>query len=266
MSERIFRNRWIELCHYSKDSIGVIFTTGCEDWPGNRLKLYGFGYWLAIRIPNLVQPYREKVKATYWDAATIERMGRDWYWNVHAREFGVAVNCGNHFNIYYGKQSHDSSKENRWSCFPPWTEWQHVRTSGYGEHGEWLFDEPRGPFLDTYDARKALQDSQYKAKFDFSDYDGEVITATCRIEEREWHKGVRAFRWLRYLVKPMIRRSLDIAFSAEVGRRKGSWKGGTLGHGIDMQPGELHEAAFRRYCAEQNLSFIGSTPPGATNE
>ena len=45
-----------------------------------------------------------------------------------------------------------------------------------------------------------------------------------------------------------IRRSLDLEFSGETGPEKGSWKGGTVGTGIEMLPGELHEAAFRRYC------------------
>ena len=29
-------------------------------------------------------------------------------------------------------------------------------------------------------------------------------------------------------------------------------KGGTVGHSIDMLPGELHEAAFRRYCEKEH--------------
>ncbi len=54
-------------------------------------------------------------------------------------------------------------------------------------------------------------------------------------------------------------RYLDLDFSAEVGRRKGSWKGGTLGHAIEMVTGEAHEAAFRRYCDQNDLTFIGPT-------
>lgn len=34
------------------------------------------------------------------------------------------------------------------------------------------------------------------------------------------------------------------------------WKGGTTGHAINMLSGELHEAAFRRYCAENNMTFV----------
>ena len=43
----------------------------------------------------------------------------------------------------------------------------------------------------------------------------------------------------------------------ETGSKKGSWKGGTIGHGIDMLPGELHEGAFRRYCLAHKMKFIG---------
>jgi hypothetical protein len=46
-------------------------------------------------------------------------------------------------------------------------------------------------------------------------------------------------------------------FSSEVGERKGSWKGGTIGHSITLLPNELHEAGFRRYCEKEGLKFIG---------
>lgn len=58
-----------------------------------------------------------------------------------------------------------------------------------------------------------------------------------------------------------LRRSLDIRFSGETGHRKGSWKGGTVGHSINMLPGELHEAAFHRYCTEHEMTFIGEAAP-----
>lgn len=200
------------------------------------LTLIGFGWWLRARIPAWMQP-------------------------SHQHVYGVRM-FENHFSLLYGRnpQFEMCSADKRWSFFLPWTEWEHVRKSGYGQFGEWLFDEPEGSFMDTYDVRKALSESQYKAKFQFSDFDGEVITATCAIEEREWHRGVRLFRWLRWFSNPKISRSLDLCFSSEVGRRKGSWKGGTIGHSIEMLPGELHEPAFRRYCDKQSLTFIGPAP------
>jgi hypothetical protein len=33
-----------------------------------------------------------------------------------------------------------------------------------------------------------------------------------------------------------------------------------MGTGIDMLPDELHEAAFRRYCAKNNMTFMQVEP------
>jgi hypothetical protein len=107
-----------------------------------------------------------------------------------------------------------------------------------------------------WDARRKLETACPAPRFDFLDFDGERITATTRIEEREWRLGEGRFKWLSIFRRPKVCRSLDLQFSSEVGRRKGSWKGGTIGHSIDMLPGELHEAAFRRYCAKEGLTFI----------
>lgn len=93
-----------------------------------------------------------------------------------------------------------------------------------------------------------------KAIFEFEDYDGKRIKATTHIAEWEWKFGEGSFKWLSIFRKPKIRRSLDIQFSEEVGPEKGSWKGGTIGHSIDMTEGELHESAFRRYCEQEHNS------------
>jgi hypothetical protein len=50
------------------------------------------------------------------------------------------------------------------------------------------------------------------------------------------------------------RRSLSISFKAEVGPEKGSWKGGMMGHSIEMLAGESQEQAFRRYCEQEHRS------------
>ena len=95
-----------------------------------------------------------------------------------------------------------------------------------------------------------------KRLFEFLDYDGERITVTTMIQEREWLRGVKAFRRMSRFAKPKVHRCLDLEFHREVGRRKGSWKGGTLGHSIELLHGELHEAAFRRYCEKNSMTFV----------
>ena len=250
----IYKSKRIEICTYSKDSYSVVLDSGCDEYPGCKLRLTGFGYWFSLRLPQIVKPFRWKVKAVSWDEATIARLGRDWYWNTDEREYGIGIHCRNHFNIYYGRQSDDSRLEKRWSCFLPWNEMRQVRWAGYGQDGERLLD------FDRTDVRVWVpqRDSLPKARFLFADFDGERIIATTHIEETEYSKGVGYFSWLRYFVRNTVYRTLHIEFSSEVGRRKGSWKGGTIGHSIELRPGELHDAAFRRYCQEQGLRIIAA--------
>ena len=85
---------------------------------------------------------------------------------------------------------------------------------------------------------------------DFTDkYDGTVLTAAFYVEEREWRR--KWFHWTR--LGRTLRRSIDIQFSEEVGSRKGSWKGGTVGCGYDLLPGETAEECLKRM--ERERSF-----------
>jgi hypothetical protein len=68
------------------------------------------------------------------------------------------------------------------------------------------------------------------------------VTATVYVERREWRrKCLWYIPWFS-----MKRKSLDVHFSAEVGERSGSWKGGCIGCGTDMKKGETAEQALRR--------------------
>lgn len=206
-----------------------------------------------VTLPPIVRPWKRKVAATGWNAATVERLGRDWYYDITPREYGVSYGDG-FLQLALGIASNDSSTEQRWSCFLPWTQWRHVRHSFYGLQGEHLYDEVRTNRLEDWQERRAREDAVPVAKFAFKDFDGADLIATTKIEEREWRFGVGYFKWLSIFRRPKISRSLDLRFSDEVGPEKGSWKGGTIGHSIDMLPGELHEQAFRRYCEKDHRS------------
>jgi len=238
----------------------VVLESGDEEYSGCSLILRALGWTVRVRLPAIIKPYREKVVAQYWDAATIERMGRDWYWEIHQRELGFGYSDG-HLSVYLGRQTGDSSTERRWSAFLPWTQWHFHRFSYYGLEGEHLrsWIEPRSrkkgePWTSRFEEQRDFKASMPKVVFAFTDFDGQAIEATTLIEEREWTFGERAFQWLRFFRRNMVRRCLDLEFSKEVGPEKGSWKGGTVGHSIEMLPGELHEAAFRRYCELEHRS------------
>lgn len=198
---------------------------------------------LIIALPGIIRPHRERVYPKSWDAETVKRLGRDWYWNIDPRQYGFSLTDG-HLNIYYG----------RWGCFLPWTQWRHVRHSLYGLQGGHFWTEPKGAKWEAY---REAKDACPTVAFRFQDFDRQELVATTRIEEREWHFGTGWFKWLSLFCRAKVRRSLDIGFSGETGPEKGSWKGGTVGTGIDMLPGEHHEAAFRRYCNEEHRAKSG---------
>lgn len=235
------------------------------------------GRWSFLStLPGwVIRPERKKVYPQ-WDKATIDRLGRDWYWDITPREYSIGVFDG-HLSIHYGRVTHDSSTEQQWGCFLPWTQWRHIRISYYGLSGEHLgsiFDADQYSGMGRYDAMRAMEERMPKATFLIRDHDGEEIEASAHIEEREWRRGTGLFRWLSLIWPKKIHRSLDIRFSSETGPEKGSWKGGTIGTSIEMKVGELHEAAFRRYCDEKHRSkyqkyqvtFIGRRNPDHSEE
>lgn len=242
-------------------SFAIVLSSGDDDGRLASFRVSMFGATVILALPRwLVPTEKKKVFPTSWDAETVKRLGRNWYVEETTREYGISIWEG-HLCLKYGRQTHSSDTEQMWSCFLPWTQWRHVRHSLYGLDGSLFADLPANARWGTpeHEEGRRLEDVCPTVTFAFADYDGEELTATTKIEEREWHLGTKWCKWLSWFAKPKVRRSLDIRFSGETGKRKGSWKGGTVGHGIDMLPGELHGAAFARYCAKHDMRFGGPT-------
>lgn len=237
-----------------------------DDRDYSQIVIYAFRRRVELRIPSIIKPYRVRHQATTWDAATIARMGRDWWEEKFPREYGFRLS-GDFLQVFLGHQTHSSEDTQSWSCFLPWTQWRHVRFSLYDTTGAHFWTQlererrkARGDGMRMLAEQNEAEKACPKVSFVFRDYDGSVITAATHIEEREWLRGEKWCRWLSWFCQPKVRRSLDIEYSAEVGPRKGSWKGGTIGCGIDLLPGELHEEAFRRHCIKENLTFMYRLP------
>lgn len=242
-------------------SMAAVLDSGHGESPGCHLRLSAFGHTLITELPAVIKPWRRKIIASTWDAATVERMGRNWYWDEHANEYGFSLSDG-HLMLYLGPQTHDSETTQSWSCFLPWTQWRHIRRSLFdakGKHFWTEWDRPRHFELrDDWGAYQACVGACPTVAFEVEDFDGQRVIAKCRIEEREWRFGTGWCKWLSVFVKPKIRRSIDIDFAKEVGLDKGSWKGGLCGTGIDLLPGELHESAFRRFCDQEQRAKYGN--------
>ncbi len=229
--------------------ISIVLCSGDDDESnGCRLTFYALGWCARIFIPRIIKPYKRWVDTSRYEWSKGPGSG---YWDMHSTEYGFSVSDGT-LHLYYGPQTHDSITTKSKCYFFPWREWRFYRHSFYDNEGLLLksfMDQRFGP---TYEFEQQMP----KIKFSFLDYDKEEIEVETFIQEREWHRGVGYFKWLSWIVSPRIERSLDLDFSKEVGPEKGSWKGGTTGHSITMLPGEMHEAAFRRYCTINNLTFI----------
>lgn len=233
----------------------VLSSGGDEYHPSCEVRASAFGHTCIAALPTVLKPWKRWV-----DTSRHEWAGPNGgYWDVHCRQYGFSVDDG-FLQVFLGAQTHDSSTTQIWCKFLPWKAWRHIRHSFYGLTGEHIATLPDTgkSYLDDpgrFERERAIENATPTVSFEFDDFDGERIVATTRIEEREWRRGEGRFKWLSWFYAPKIDRSLDISFSAETGKRKGSWKGGTVGHSISMLPGELHEAAFRRYCAEHSMTF-----------
>lgn len=75
--------------------------------------------------------------------------------------------------------------------------------------------------------------------------------AIVTVERRAWCWRARPFRWLRWPSK--VATSICVEFSDEVGEKTGSWKGGCIGCGYDLRPGESPEQCLRRMESERTF-------------
>lgn len=239
------------------DRLAIMLGSGDDEYPHCRIRFSAFRQTLIVRLPAIIKPAKEWVDTSKYDWNK-DKEGPQGYWDIHEREYGFSYS-EKALHVHYGEQTHCWPGSKSKVFFLPWLNWRHVRTSCYGLEGEHYYTEPKKYRFGTPEGEQVweIRKSCPTVSFSFFDYDGEQIAAKTRIDEREWKFGEGYFKWLSWFRKPMIRRSLDLDFSKEVGPKKGSWKGGTTGHSIGMLQDELHEAAFKRYCEKHNLSFVG---------
>ena len=206
---------------------------------GCNLKLHGFGRTLIVELPRLLPDFRIKHVPTSYGFTFSDKT----------------------LHVHYGPQTHDSITTKSKCFFLPFLNWRFVRQSWYGptgQHIETLWEtKSKEVRRAQWDWRHEFEKTLVKTRFEIEDYDGKRIGVSTHIEEREWRFGTGLFSWLSLFRSAKISRTLDISFDHEVGPEKGSWKGGLIGTSIVMEPGELHEAAFRRYCDMEHRDKSG---------
>lgn len=97
-----------------------------------------------------------------------------------------------------------------------------------------------------------LKDNELVHKYHYNyvdNYDGSIVPCTYWIEEREWRR--KWFKWCDWF--KIVNRYIEIEFDGEVGRDKGSWKGGCTGCSYTLLPNETPEECIRRMEKERKF-------------
>ena len=125
----------------------------------------------------------------------------------------------------------------------PW-DWEHIKHEVQRPDGSWV------PYIASYeDGNDGRWQEEYPYTYQLRSGEIQHRTATVYVNRREWR-----WRWITWCPWPAIKRqSIEFTFDDEVGERTGSWKGGCIASGYDMNPGETAVACLRRMEKERTF-------------
>lgn len=117
--------------------------------------------------------------------------------------------------------------------------------------------------LESYSEYEKVIDTQPKLRVRVRDFDGVELIATLSASRSIYKYGGynKKLRWLTTLFKkPIVSESLIMSFDKEIGKGKGSWKGGTMGTSTEfLNREETLLEAFTRYCTDHTVRGFRST-------
>lgn len=148
-------------------------------------------------------------------------------------KWGIAIH-NNTLWIYKGGKGNMSGGNKWWTWDIPFFTLEWVRTSILLDDDTWEHETPgKGNRKDFY--RDEWKSKQKVWEYDYTDsYDWTIVPTKIYVEEREWRP--KWLTWTKVFAK--TRRTIDVHFSEEVGKKKGSWKGGVTGCRYELLSGE----------------------------
>lgn len=188
---------------------------------------YGWDFGLGIHVHSNESDLGSRLLfLKFWKSCLVVPLGirnkhtsieREPQWSIYAsKEFGFTL----HWNHW--RKSWD------W----PWD----LHTLAY------LKQMPDGSWVSVFDREKEPHKVVYPYTYVLAS--GEVQKRTATVSKRchvLCRRAFKAFGWPKW-----VKESIDVEFDGEVGERTGSWKGGTIGCGYDLKPGETMEQCLRR--------------------
>lgn len=244
------------------------YSTGYDgDYPNikrNTISLTIYKFCARISLPQIFKPLETKVIASTWSKETIERLGRNYYFEYTNRIYGFRFSK-EYCQIFYGLNEEmgtdipDGYKEKRIGFHLPWTQYDFLYQKVYDGNMQLVYletKEDRKPKKDPTkkpvrsDSKYDLIKKMYKKKFKLLDYDNKEVMLDVYYTEMKWTKGTGSFSWLKYLFKPMVRKSIELNFEPAIGKKKNDWKGGLVSMGYDKKDDETIEECVYRFFKE----------------
>ena len=157
--------------------------------------------------------------------------------------YGVQIH-DNTFWIHLGGEMNSWEQcDSKWlTWYLPWFSWVFDIHEVWTDEG-WV-EANRGEYSSPYSDDRVVETHPYS----YALKNGEVQSREAVIfkERRKWHR-----KWFPFI--KMIRETISVDFSDEVGEKTGSWKGGCTGCGYDLKKGETMLSCLRRMEAERKF-------------
>lgn len=163
--------------------------------------------------------------------------------------YGIQVH-DNTLWIMRGGNGNTNGRNKWWTWDIPFFTWKHIRhqvecKDGILKDSKDLMRDSEGRWIPVRD-NPELNVHEYM----YTDsYDDSKIPCKYWIEEREWRP-----KWLTWTgLFKKVKRYIEIDFEQEVGKEKGSWKGGCVGCSYNLLPGETADECIRRMERERKF-------------
>ena len=190
-------------------------------------------YGLAFKLCLFESGYSVYIHATWLGAYIKLPFLNRWRYDPHEimESWGVDAQPDSGVQFHWGRRT---------KCYDfPWRNWIQVSHQVMMPDGSWVeelgFNKPDGHYVEKFPYRYILKSGEVQ-----------VREATVYVERR-----TRALRHARWWNKTTY--AIQVIFDKEVGEETGSWKGGCIGCGYELRPGETALQCLRRM--EHERSF-----------
>lgn len=220
---------------FGKKSTSFHFKVNLRDGDGDD------GILLIMGIPFLFD--------LYFGIDGVLKSGKETTW-------GVAIH-NSAFWVYPGNLANKSSSDDpwyrrNWSWYFPWSLDWHSTDILKETHltRESVWREESGQKKDWEERKSAEKTASVTWPYAYQLENGTVqhVDAQTHIMRMEWRA-----RWWPIIWRRKISTSISANFSSEVGEGTGSWKGGTVGCGFEMLPGETLRECLQRMERERKF-------------